>query len=83
MGDTLKNWGLVFIGNLAGAILLSYLVYASGLFKGLPPDHLIFTAAAKKMNDPFMELFLEAYYVTGLYVWPCGWEFGPKEKQRN
>ena len=35
-GDTLKNWVLVFIGNLAGAILLSYLVYASGLFKGLP-----------------------------------------------
>ncbi len=57
MGDTLKNWMLVFMGNLAGAILLSYLVYASGLLKGLAPEHLIFTAAAKKMNDPFMELF--------------------------
>lgn len=57
VSDTLKNWGVVFAGNLGGAIVLSCLIYATGLFKDIPPDHLIFTAAAKKMNDPFMELF--------------------------
>lgn len=55
--DTLKNWVIVFLGNLGGAVLLSLLVWGSGLFKGLPPEHLLFTAAANKMNAPFMELF--------------------------
>lgn len=75
VGDTLKNWVLVFIGNLAGAILLSYLVYATGLFKNLPQDHLIFTAAAKKMNDPFMELFFRGIlcnWLVCLALWMSG-----------
>ncbi|KKO52118.1 formate/nitrite transporter family protein [Paenibacillus sp. DMB20] len=56
-GDTLKNWVIVFLGNLGGALLLSLLVWGSGLFKGLPPEHLLYTVAANKMNAPFMELF--------------------------
>ncbi|MEK3787931.1 MULTISPECIES: formate/nitrite transporter family protein [Paenibacillus] len=55
--DTLKNWGLVFIGNLAGAVLLSYLIAGTGLFRGIPQDHLIFAAAAKKMSLPYTDLF--------------------------
>ncbi|CAM3309871.1 MULTISPECIES: formate/nitrite transporter family protein [Paenibacillus] len=70
--DTLKNWGIVFIGNIAGAVLLSYLVAATGLFKGIPADHLIFTAAAKKMNDPFLELFFRGIlcnWLVCLAIW--------------
>ncbi|MFC7681880.1 formate/nitrite transporter family protein [Paenibacillus sp. GCM10028914] len=55
--DTTKNWLIVFIGNLGGAVLLSLLVWGTGLFKGIAPDHLLFTVAANKMNAPFMELF--------------------------
>ncbi|UHA73239.1 formate/nitrite transporter family protein [Paenibacillus sp. 481] len=57
VADTLKNWVIVFVGNLAGAVLLSLLIVGTGLFKEAGPDHLLFTAAAKKMELPFVELF--------------------------
>ncbi|MFF2016535.1 formate/nitrite transporter family protein [Paenibacillus sp. NPDC058177] len=57
IGDTLKNWVIVFFGNLAGAIVLALLIQGTGLFKAAPAEHLIFTAAAKKMSLPFSELF--------------------------
>ncbi|RUT47802.1 formate/nitrite transporter family protein [Paenibacillus anaericanus] len=57
VGDTAKNWTIVFLGNLAGAVLLSLLVWGSGLFKTAAPEHLIFAASAKKMAAPFSELF--------------------------
>ncbi|WP_054957794.1 formate/nitrite transporter family protein [Paenibacillus dakarensis] len=57
IGDTAKNWVVVFLGNLLGAVILSLLVWGTGLFKAIPSDHLLFTAAANKMNAPFMELF--------------------------
>ncbi|WP_435925078.1 formate/nitrite transporter family protein [Paenibacillus sp. DYY-L-2] len=55
--DTLKNWGIVFFGNLAGAVVLCLLIVGSGLFKTAAPEHLIFAASAKKMGAPVMELF--------------------------
>lgn len=56
-GDTLKNWAIVFLGNLAGAVALSLLIVGSGLFKTAGPEHLIFAASAKKMAAPMSELF--------------------------
>lgn len=55
--DTAKNWSLVFLGNLAGAILLCLLMVGSGLFKSAAPEHLLFAASAKKMSAPVTELF--------------------------
>ncbi|MEK3942421.1 formate/nitrite transporter family protein [Paenibacillus sp. FSL H3-0310] len=55
--DTVKNWILVFIGNVVGAVILALLIRGTGLFSAAPPEHLIFTAAAKKMSLPFSELF--------------------------
>jgi nitrite transporter NirC len=55
--DTLKNWVLVFAGNLIGAVLLACLIRGTGLFSAAPPEHLLFAAAAKKMSLPFSELF--------------------------
>ncbi|MEK3878796.1 MULTISPECIES: formate/nitrite transporter family protein [unclassified Paenibacillus] len=55
--DTVKNWVLVFLGNVAGAVVLALLIQGSGLFKAAPAEHLIFAAAAKKMSLPFSELF--------------------------
>lgn len=55
--DTAKNWSLVFLGNLAGAVLLCLLIVGSGLFKSAAPEHLLFAASAKKMSAPVTELF--------------------------
>lgn len=55
--DTTKNWVLVFVGNVLGAIILSLLIKGTGLFTAAPPEHLIFAASAKKMTLPFSELF--------------------------
>jgi nitrite transporter NirC len=55
--DTAKNWVLVFVGNVVGAVILSLLIRGTGLFSAAPPEHLIFAAAAKKMSLPFSELF--------------------------
>ncbi|WP_059043668.1 formate/nitrite transporter family protein [Paenibacillus rubinfantis] len=57
VGDTAKNWTLVFLGNLAGALVLCLLIVGSGLFKTAAPEHLIFAASAKKMGAPVTELF--------------------------
>ncbi|MNI37707.1 Nitrite transporter NirC [compost metagenome] len=72
VNDTLKNWSIVFIGNLLGALVLSLLVLGAGLFKDIPADHLLFTAAAKKMNLPVMELFFRGIlcnWLVCLAIW--------------
>lgn len=75
INDTLKNWSIVFLGNLAGAILLSILIVGSGLFKGAGPEHLLFAAAAKKMELPFGELFFRGIlcnWLVCLAIWMAG-----------
>lgn len=70
--DTLKNWSIVFIGNLLGALVLCLLVLGAGLFKDIPAEHLIFTATAKKMNLPVMELFFRGIlcnWLVCLAIW--------------
>lgn len=70
--DTLKNWVIVFLGNLVGAIILSLLIVGSGLFKTAAPEHLIFAAAAKKMGAPVMELFFRGIlcnWLVCLAIW--------------
>ncbi|TXK84909.1 formate/nitrite transporter family protein [Paenibacillus sp. N3.4] len=70
--DTLKNWSIVFTGNLLGALVLCLLVLGAGLFKGIPAEHLLFTAAAKKMHLPVMELFFRGIlcnWLVCLAIW--------------
>lgn len=55
--DAAKNWFWCFLGNLLGAMVLVMLVKGSGIFGGIQPDHLLMTAAAKKMNMPVDQLF--------------------------
>ncbi|GIO38753.1 transporter [Paenibacillus antibioticophila] len=72
IGDTAKNWTLVFLGNLAGAVVLSLLIVGSGLFKAAGPEHLIFAASAKKMGAPVMELFFRGIlcnWLVCLAIW--------------
>ncbi|AIQ64796.1 nitrite transporter NirC [Paenibacillus stellifer] len=70
--DTVKNWIVVFIGNLAGALLLAWLIQGTGLFKAAAPDHLIFASAAKKMGLPFSQLFFRGIlcnWLVCLAIW--------------
>ncbi|MCM3633883.1 formate/nitrite transporter family protein [Paenibacillus camelliae] len=70
--DTGTNWLIVFIGNLLGAIMLAYLIRQTGLFNSITADHLIFTAAAKKMTLPFSDLFFRGIlcnWLVCLAVW--------------
>ncbi|CAM3408159.1 MULTISPECIES: formate/nitrite transporter family protein [Saccharibacillus] len=70
--DLGKNWTLVFLGNLAGAVIVGLLVLGTGLFKNIAPEHLIFAAAAKKMSLPVMELFFRGIlcnWLVCLAIW--------------
>lgn len=72
MGDLGKNWVLVFIGNLVGAVVLSLLVYGTGLFQQIGADHLIFKAAATKMSLPVSMLFFRGIlcnWLVCLAIW--------------
>ncbi|MFD0716947.1 formate/nitrite transporter family protein [Paenibacillus sp. GCM10027626] len=75
VSDTLKNWSIVFIGNLAGALLLCLLIVGSGLFTGAGEEHLLFAAAAKKMELSFGELFFRGIlcnWLVCLALWMAG-----------
>lgn len=72
VGDTAKNWSIVFLGNLAGALVLSLLIVGSGLFKSAGAEHLIFAASAKKMGLPVTELFFRGIlcnWLVCLAIW--------------
>ncbi|MDP4096778.1 formate/nitrite transporter family protein [Paenibacillus sp. P96] len=75
VGDTTKNWIVVFLGNLVGAVLLALLISGTGLFREAASDHLIFTAAAKKMSLPFSDLFFRGIlcnWLVCLALWMAG-----------
>ncbi|WP_028545337.1 formate/nitrite transporter family protein [Paenibacillus taiwanensis] len=69
---TFTNWIVVFFGNLLGAVLFSLLVYGSGIFGKIAPDHLLFLAAANKMSMPLSELFFRGIlcnWLVCLAIW--------------
>ena len=69
---TFKNWVFVFFGNFLGAVVLCLLVYGSGVFGNIGPDHLLLTAAAGKMSMPVTELFFRGIlcnWLVCLAIW--------------
>lgn len=71
--DALKLWGLCWLGNLVGSVLLAVLFYYSGLATG-DIGEFIATTSAAKMNLPASELLLRAVLcnlLVCLAVW-CG-----------
>lgn len=55
--DALRNWIVVFAGNLAGALAFAGLIVGSGIFAHVDAGHLLLALAAKKMHLGFGELF--------------------------
>jgi formate/nitrite transporter len=58
--SVLRNWGIVYVANLAGAVTIAFLIFHSGQLNA--GDHLLggtsIRIAALKCNLPFMEAFL-------------------------
>jgi nitrite transporter NirC len=74
--DLLSNWGWTWLGNLAGSVLLAFMVFRTGLFDdvgmGKPVYQLVQTVVASKMNIPPEQLFWRAVlanWLVCLGVW--------------
>lgn len=70
----LKNWGIVYIGNLIGSIFIAYMIVESGLLNS--GDHMLgaitIKIAAYKIGLPFMSAFflgIMCNWLVCLAVW--------------
>lgn len=54
--NTLKIWVVSWVGNLAGSLLLAYILLQSGLVTKSPVKDFLLQITAAKMNAPFNEL---------------------------
>src|SRR4051794_33179982 len=59
-GDLLANWVWTWVGNLAGSMLLAWMVVQAGLFDADPIRSFVVGLAGKKMTLPADQLFLRA-----------------------
>jgi nitrite transporter len=53
----LKLWVVCWLGNLAGSLLLAYLIFVSGLADKAPVSEFVIQITASKMNTPWDQLF--------------------------
>jgi len=73
--DTIKLWIVCFIGNLAGALLLSYAFSLTGLMANGAARDFITAVSLKKAGAPFLQLFFRAILcniLVCLAVWMPG-----------
>ncbi|NLF40913.1 formate/nitrite transporter family protein, partial [bacterium] len=68
----LRNWGIVYIGNFIGALVLAWLVWGSGLF-GAPGTlndlgTLSVKTAEAKLSMPFMQAFIRGILCNMLVI---------------
>jgi len=70
--DLLSNWVLTWIGNLAGSVLLAFMVIRSGIMNADPVKSFVLNVVNIKMNLPEEELFWRAVlanWLVCLGVW--------------
>jgi nitrite transporter NirC len=71
-GAVLAVWGLSFVGNLAGSLLLAWFVMKSGVLGGAPQLAFIQKTAETKMHLHFQDLFFRGLlcnWLVCLAVW--------------
>ena len=73
----LRNWVVVYIGNLIGSVLLALLLARSGLFADTAAGRAIAVAAAKT-SIPFMPALLRGIFCNILVVLACWFQAGAK-----
>lgn len=73
-GMLLRNWGLVYAGNLAGALATALFVHGSGILEGGAVADTARGIASAKLQIPFAEAFLRGMLCNTLVclaVWLC------------
>lgn len=74
----LKNWCLVYLGNLIGSVLLAFLLAKSGLFAGDALNRAI-AVASSKVSMPFGEALIKGILCNILVVLACWFQAGSKD----
>ena len=74
----LKNWGIVYLGNLTGSVLLAFLLAKSGLYAGDAAARAA-AIAASKASMPFMAAVIRGMLCNILVVLACWFQAGSKE----
>jgi nitrite transporter len=72
VGQLASNWFWTFIGNLAGSMLLAWMVVESGVLDNDPIKSFVVSVTSTKMNIPPVPLFLRAIlanWLVCLGVW--------------
>ena len=77
-GKMLKNWAVVYIGNLIGSVLLAFLLAKSGLFADAVGERAMAVAAAKT-SMPFMPALIRGVLCNILVVLACWMQAGAKD----
>ena len=77
-GKMLKNWVIVYIGNLIGSILLAFVLAKSGLFADAAGERAM-AIAASKTSIPFMPVVLRGIGCNVLVVLACWLQAGAKD----
>jgi len=55
--DTIKLWCWSYAGNIIGACLFAFMIFATALFKDASVNGFLLSVVDKKMNTPVVELF--------------------------
>ena len=66
-GKVAKNWAVVYVANLVGAVVLAWLVYGTGLASGATGVNVVKIAAAK-VNIPVSQMFFRGILCNWLVV---------------
>ena len=77
-GQMLKNWVIVYLGNLIGSVLLAFVLAKSGLFADAAGERAMAIAAAKT-SIPFMPALLRGVLCNILVVLACWFQAGAKD----
>lgn len=77
-GEMFKNWGIVYLGNLTGAVLLAWLVFKSGLITGGIAEKAEAVALSKAFLSP-LEAFLRGIGCNMLVVLAVWMQSGARE----
>ena len=77
-GKMLKNWVIVYIGNLIGSVLLAFVLAKSGLFADAAGERAM-AIAASKTSIPFMTAVLRGIGCNILVVLACWLQAGAKD----
>ena len=77
-GQMLKNWVVVYIGNLIGSVLIAALLAGSGLLTDAVADRAM-AIAVSKTSMPFMQAMFRGIGCNILVVLACWLQAGSKE----